>query len=144
MLMGSNPSGWYPTTKEICADLGLSSPAVVFAALRVLVDHGFIERERRPRIGRRGRHNVYSRPSCEFTVHRLLTARKIDARLRAQPGVDERMSPEARALKLSWLRWLLGDDFEAYAAAALPEKRKRLLAALERALRERADDPRDG
>jgi len=131
MLLGSDLAEWYPTTKEICEDLGLASVAVVFAAMKELVDDGFILRERRARDGRRGRHNVYTRPSCEFTIYRLLTNRRIDAMLRARPGVEHRMSPEARGLRDEWLRGVLKDRFERYGAAALPEKRELLLAALE-------------
>jgi len=139
MLLGGDVAAWYPTTKEIGEDLGLASVAVVFAAMKELVDNGFIARQRRARTGRRGRHNVYMRPSCEFTIYRLLTNRRIDAMLRAQPGVDNRMSPEARALRDEWLRGVLEQRFDRYAAVEMSEKRRLLLEALEQYLEEHRD-----
>jgi hypothetical protein len=138
MLLGSDPPAWYPTTQEICEDLGISSRSVVFDALRVLIEDGFIVRERRSVSGRRGRQNVYARPSCEFTIYRLLQANRIDGMLRARPGVENRMSPEARDLKLVWLRAALGDELGRYLNAELPQKRAILISALEKKLAPRS------
>lgn len=115
-----------PTVEQIRQDLGLSS-SIVFGALGALDVSGFILRERRYLPSLRSRRNVYQRPSCEFTVLRLLENGKIDGDLRAVPG---EMSADSEQLKTEWLAGVLGDRFPRYAAAAPAAKTDLLIQAL--------------
>ncbi|MEA2664167.1 MAG: Helix-turn-helix domain, partial [Candidatus Eremiobacteraeota bacterium] len=62
----------HPTTNQIRQDLGLSSLTIIFDAMSVLEAYGFVLRRRQTVPGSTSRRNVYQRPSCEFTVLRLL------------------------------------------------------------------------
>jgi len=112
----------HPTTKQIRNDLRLSSLSIVFGAIAVLERNGFLLRERRQIFELNSRRNVYQRPSCEFTVLRLLELGKIDGLLRPLSGAINEVSDDSRRLKDEWLRQTLGDYYAAYAAA--PEKAK--------------------
>jgi hypothetical protein len=112
----------HPTTKQIRNDLRLSSLSIVFGAIAVLERNGFLLRERRQIFELNSRRNVYQRPSCEFTVLRLLELGKIDGLLRPISGAINEVSDDSRRLKDAWLHRALGDHYAAYAAA--PEKAK--------------------
>jgi SOS-response transcriptional repressor LexA len=112
----------HPTTKQIRNDLRLSSLSIVFGAIAVLERYGFLLRERRQILELNSRRNVYQRPSCEFTVLRLLELGKIDGLLRPISGATNDVSEDSRRLKDEWLRKTLGDLYETYAAA--PDKTK--------------------
>ena len=113
-----------PTTNQIRKDLGLASLTIVFDAMSVLEECGFILRERRMR------RNVYQRPSCEYTVLRLLESGKIDGLLRPVPGFVNEMSDDSRRLKDEWLRGVLGDRYQSYADAEPEAKRQILIDVL--------------
>ena len=112
----------HPTTKQIRNDLRLSSLSIVFGAIAVLERNGFLLRERRHILELNSRRNAYQRPSCEFTVLRLLELGKIDGLLRPVSGATNEVSDDSRRLKDEWLRQTLGDLYETYAAT--PEKAK--------------------
>ena len=118
-----------PTVEQIRQDLGLSG-SIVFGALGALSERGFILRQRRYLETLRSRRNVYQRPSCEFTLLRLLEAQKIDGDLRAVPGPAHEMSHDAAELKAEWLSKVMEGDFDAYDAAPVAEKRGLLIAKL--------------
>jgi hypothetical protein len=118
-----------PTVEQIRQDLGLSS-SIVFGAIGGLEAAGFILRRRTYLASLRSRRNVYQRPSCEFTVLRLLHIGKIDGELRAVPGDTHEMSGDCRQLKVEWLQGLLREEFARYAAAATPAKAQILIRAL--------------
>jgi hypothetical protein len=107
----------HPTTKQIRNDLHLSSLSIVFGAIGVLERYGFLLRERRQVPELNSRRNVYQRPSCEFTILRLLELGKIDGYLRPVSGATTEVSDDSRRLKDEWLRQTLGDLYGAYAAA---------------------------
>jgi len=113
-----------PTTNQIRKDLGLASLTIVFDAMSVLEESGFILRERRMR------RNVYQRPSCEYTVLRLLESGKIDGLLRPVPGFVNEMSDDSRRLKDEWLRGVLGDRYQSYTEAEPEAKRQILIDVL--------------
>lgn len=112
----------HPTTKQIRQDLRLNSLTIVFESISALEQHGFVLRERRRIEALNSRRNVYQRPSCEFTVLRLLQLKKIDGMLRPVPGDVNEMSDESRRLKDEWLRGALGERYATYSAARDDEK----------------------
>lgn len=118
-----------PTVEQIRQDLGLSS-SIVFGALGALDTAGFILRRRRYLVSLRSRRNVYQRPSCEFTVLRLLEMGRVDGELRAAPGAAHQMSGDSEQLKTEWLQGVLGEEFPSYAAAPTPAKAEILIRAL--------------
>ncbi|HLI96371.1 MAG TPA: hypothetical protein VKT72_09830 [Candidatus Baltobacteraceae bacterium] len=81
MLMGDR-NICHPTTLEITRDLGLSSSTMVFDSMNVLERYGFILRTRRSLAELNSRRNVYQRPSCAYTIVRLLREGRIDGFLR--------------------------------------------------------------
>src|SRR3984957_1525951 len=107
----------HPTTKQIRNDLRLSSLSIVFGAIAVLERYGFLLRERRQVPELNSRRNVYQRPSCEFTVLRLLELGKIDGYLRPISGTATESSDDSRRLRDDWLRQTLGDLHAAYSDA---------------------------
>lgn len=125
----------HPTTKQIRQDLGIASLTIVFDAISALEANGFILRRRQNLIELKSRRNVYQRPSCEYTILRLLELGRIDAMLRPTPGNANEMSSPAQALRDEWLACILGDDADRYAAAELADKRDILTAALIRLVR---------
>jgi len=127
----------HPTTKQIRADLHLSSLSIVFAAIAVLDRYGFLLRERRNVPELSSRRNVYQRPSCEYTILRLLELGKIDGLLRPVSGATNEVSDDSRRLKDEWLRQTLGDLYETYAAAS-EEAKSGVLAGLLQRVRARA------
>jgi SOS-response transcriptional repressor LexA len=120
----------HPTTKQIRNDLRLSSLSIVFGAISVLERNGFLLRERRQVPELKSRRNVYQRPSCEFTVLRLLELGKIDGCLRPVSGAATEVSDDSRRLKEDWLRQTLGDLYAAYSAAEDEEKADILIGLL--------------
>lgn len=124
----------HPTTKQIRQDLGLASLTIVFEAISVLEQEGFILRRRQNFPELKSRRNVYQRPSCEFTVLRLLQASKIDGLLRPMPGSNNEMSTESRKLRDEWLEQSLGDLKAEYDAGNDGQKQQILMAALRRQL----------
>lgn len=136
MLMGDRHV-CHPTTFEIARDLGLSSSTMVFEAMNVLEENGFILRSRRtlPHLG--SRRNIYQRPACEYTVIRLLRQKRIDGSLRPRP-VTQPVAAEVEQLTIQGLRDLLGSRFAVYERAANVERDKVLLELLEEIHGERA------
>lgn len=122
-----------PTVEQIRQDLDLSG-SIVFGALRALTDYGFILRQRRYIASLRSRRNVYQRPSCEFTILRVMQLHKIDGDLRAVPGPAHQMSDDSAKLKQEWLRSILEDRYEKYVTASDKAKVDILSAALQRVL----------
>jgi SOS-response transcriptional repressor LexA len=108
----------HPTTKQIRNDLRLSSLSIVFGAIAVLEDYGFLLRERRQVPALRSRRNIYQRPTCEFTILRLLELGKIDGYLRPVSGAATEVSDDSRRLRDEWLHQTLGDSYAAYSAAS--------------------------
>jgi DNA-binding PadR family transcriptional regulator len=108
---------------------------MVFDALAVLEEYGFIERERRSLPGTRPRRNVYRLQRCEKTLLRLLELGLIDGSLRAtgRNGNGER-SPESERLVQDGLDALLGRNYRAYAAAPETQKAALLKQLLDNAL----------
>ena len=132
----SGPTGsCHPTTKQIRNDLGIASLTIVFEAMAALEAGGFISRRRRNFVELKSRRNVYHRPSCEFTVLRLLQLDRIDALLRPVPGEVNEMSVAASDLRDRWLANVLGSAGSAFQAADMPAKRAMLIDALGRLLR---------
>jgi len=137
-LLTSTTGIAHPTTKQIRQDLGLSSLTIVFDAMAVLEQHGFILRKRRNIEELNSRRNVYQRPACEFTILRLLEVGKIDGLLRPVPGNLNEMSDESRALKDAWLHETLGDRYSHFESANDADKRSILIDVLEGDLSGRA------
>lgn len=108
-----------PTVEEIAREVGLLSTTMVFEAINALEQNGFILRARTASPLARARRNIYQRPSCEYTILRLLRTGKIDA------------APE------SALQSLLGDTYPLYAVAPNGEKQECLMATLEAMLDQR-------
>lgn len=120
-----------PTIEQIREDLGLYSPSMVFEALAVLEDLGFILRERQSFPGVRARRNVYRVPSCESTLLRLLERDRVDGELKPR-GTGSPASAESQALVIEGLQSLLGEEgYARYSAAAPPEKRDVLVELIE-------------
>lgn len=133
----------HPTTNQIRQDLGLSSLTIIFDAMSVLEDCGFMLRRRATVPGSNSRRNVYQRPSCEYTILRLLRRERLDGQLRPAPGSVNEMSSDARRLRDEWLHNALGVHHALYEAA--PDEAKRgvlcniLEALLARSQQEGAD-----
>jgi len=89
----------HPTKKQIRQDRGLASLTIVFEAISVLEQEGFILRRRQNFPELKSRRNVYQRPSHEFTVLRLLQASKTDGQLRPTPGSNNATSTKSRKLR---------------------------------------------
>jgi hypothetical protein len=121
----------HPTTNQIRQDLGLSSLTIIFDAMSVLETYGFVLRRRQAVPGSNSRRNVYQRPSCEFTVLRLLQTERLDGRLRPAPGSVNEMSGDARRLRDEWLRNSLGVHYALYESAPDEAKRGVLIEILQ-------------
>ena len=124
-----------PTIEQIREDLGLYSPSMVFEALAVLEDLGFIVRERQSFPGVRAKRNVYRIPLCEATVLRLLERDRIDGELKPK-GTGSPASAESQALVIEGLKGILGDEgYARYAAATTAAKRDVLVEIIEAQLK---------
>ena len=121
-MLCSQKDSCHPTTDQIRGDLGLYSTSMVFEALGVLEEYGFIERERRSMPGTRPRRNVYRLRRCEATLLRLLELRLIDGMLRPVNRDDAHRSPESERLVNEGLGALLEDEYQRYAAAPDDQK----------------------
>jgi hypothetical protein len=132
-MLASEANVCHPTTKQIRDDLHLASLSIVFGAIAILERNGFLLRERRQVPQLNSRRNVYQRPSCEFTVLRLLELGKIDGLLRPVSGLVPEASDDSRRLRDEWLRQTLGDLYAAYSAAP-DEGKSDILIGLLRAL----------
>jgi hypothetical protein len=133
----------HPTTNQIRQDLGLSSLTIIFDAMSVLEAYGFVLRRRQTVPGSTSRRNVYQRPSCEFTVLRLLQSERLDGLLRPEPGSVNEMSADAQRLRDEWLSNTLGVHYALYAAAPTEAKRG-VLVNLLHALLARPAEAADG
>lgn len=120
-----------PTIEQIREDLGLYSTTMVFEALAVLEDLGFIKRERQTFPGVRPKRNVYRVHACEVTLFRLLERNILDGELRPARLSHLPASPEARMLTVEGLRALLGAQFERYERATSEARRDVLMEILE-------------
>lgn len=127
----------HPTIDEIREDLGLYSSTMVFEALTVLEDLGFIVRERQSFPGVRAKRNVYRRTVCEYTILRLLERDRIDANLQPKGPTDAPAADEAKELTLAGLRLLLAEEFDRYAQATPAAKRDVLIEILDNAVKAR-------
>jgi SOS-response transcriptional repressor LexA len=130
-LISSETGTCQPTTKQIRQDLGLTSLTIVFEAISALEDRGFILRQRKPDL--RSRRNVYQRPSCEFTILRLIERSCIDATLRPIPSATG-MTSASSQLRDHWLSERLSEDYVPYLEATGAAKRALLIGALRRLL----------
>jgi hypothetical protein len=124
----------HPTTQQIRQDLGLASVTIVFEAIAVLEELGFILRQRRNIEELQSRRNIYQRPSCEYTIWRLLHAGKIDGALRPTPGSANPMSLDSQRLKDEWLQTNLESEEASYGAGDANHKTAVLMNALARRL----------
>lgn len=141
-MLCSQKDSCHPTTDQIRGDLGLYSTSMVFEALAVLEELGFIERERQTFPGTRPRRNVYRLRPCDSTLLRLLEADLIDGFLRpvTRDGTSAGPSPESERLIKDGLKVMLGDEFAHYAGTAPEQKREVLIECLQkRDAREGAD-----
>ena len=127
----------HPTIDEIREDLGLYSTTMVFEALTVLEDLGFITRERQSFPGVRAKRNVYRRTACEYTLLRLLQTGRIDGLLCPRGINGSPAAPEAKALVVEGLRLLLEDQFDIYQKAPPEAKRDVLIEILDSAIKTR-------
>jgi hypothetical protein len=143
-MLSDDSGSCHPTTNQIRQDLGLSSLTIIFDAMSVLETYGFMMRQRRIVPGSNGRRNVYQRPSCEYTILRLLRSERLDGLLRPEPGSVNEMSHDARRLRDEWLHNTLGVHYAIYEAA--PDEAKRgvladiLHALLSRSAADAADE----
>lgn len=122
-MLADESGSCHPTTNQIRQDLGLSSLTIIFDAMSVLENCGFVLRRRQLVPGSNGRRNVYQRPSCEFTILQLLQSERLDGLLRPEPGSVNEMSSDARRLRDEWLRNTLDVHYAIYEAA--PDQAKR-------------------
>lgn len=138
LTMLSNGEGvCHPTIDQIRKDLGLLSDTMVFDALAVLEETGFIVRTRRVFPDSRSKRNVYQRTTCEYTVLRLLETERIDGCLRPVSSNDAPAAQEARELVEAGLESLLGSSFDEYARADDDSKKIVLMHILNRQLQGR-------
>lgn len=113
-----------PTTRQIASDVGLLGATMVFDAIKVLEEDGFILRSRNAGAGSAARRNIYQRPSCEFTILHLLRTKRIDA-----GAVPDEAARE-----------LLEDRYERYAASPAAERTATLIALLQQTLQQTSLD----
>ncbi len=124
-----------PTIEQIREDLGLYSPSMVFEALAVLEDLGFIVRERQSFPGVRAKRNLYRVPSCEATVLRLIERERIDGELKPK-GSGSPASAESQALVIEGLKGMLGEaGYERYSRVQKDAKRDVLVEILNQELK---------
>ena len=129
-----------PTTEQIREDLGLYSSSMVFEALAVLDELGFIVRERGALPGVRARRNSYRRPACESTLLRLLETNKIDDELRSTNPTRAAASAESRALIHEGLVELLGAGYDRYRNAPAEKRRSVLVSLLQTSMEVQSGD----
>jgi DNA-binding PadR family transcriptional regulator len=129
-MLCSQKDSCHPTTDQIRGDLGLYSTSMVFEALGVLEQYGFIERERRSVPGTRPRRNVYRLRSCEATLLRLLELELIDGLLRPINRDGGPRPVESERLVGEGLAALLDGKYQRYAATPDDEKRPLLMELL--------------
>lgn len=127
----------HPTIEQIRDDLGLYSASMVFEALAILEDLGFITRERQSFPGVRAKRNVYRRTACEFTLIRLLERNLIDGELRPRRKDIAPAAEESKQLAEEGLRQILGSHYSRYQNATAAAKRDVLIEALETILQSR-------
>ncbi len=125
----------HPTAMQIRHDLGLSSGSIVFDAISALERNGFILRERRRIEELNSRRNVYQRPSCQFTMLRLLQLGKIDGEMRPAPGFLNELSNDGKRLRDEWLRNALGAQYFRYETADAAAKAETLISILQTLVR---------
>lgn len=127
----------HPTIDQIREDLALLSSSMVYEALTVLEDFGFIMRERQAYADTGSRGNLYRRTACEFTIKRLLERDEIDGLLRPNDPIGAPASDESRALASEGLRALLGNSFERYERATPAAKKDVMIEILDQVLETR-------
>lgn len=125
-MLSDNLGFCHPTIDQIRRDLALLSDTMVFDALAVLEEYGFIVRTRRAFPDSRSKRNVYQRTACEYTILRLLESDRIDAALRPVGAEDVPAAEESRQLVEIGLSELLGDAYQEYDAAG-PDRKKAVL-----------------
>ncbi len=118
-----------PTTEEIRSFVGLNRPNMVFEALDILDDYGFVVRHRRVLPGLSGRRNLYQRPPWEYTILRLLQLGILDERLRVR-HLESSYTPEIMRELDTAARGLLGDRYDEYASSDGGQSKKMLMTAL--------------
>lgn len=84
-----------PTTRQIAADLGLMGATMVFDAIKVLEEHGFILRSRTAASESGARRNLYRRPSCEYTLLQLLSSGRVNADDLSDDALEELIGAQA-------------------------------------------------
>lgn len=127
----------HPTIEQIKDDLGLYSASMVFEALAILEDLGFITRERQSFPGVRAKRNVYRRTPCEFTLIRLLERNLVDGELRPKRKDIAPAADESKVLAEEGLRQILAGYYTRYATATAAAKRDVLIESLEEILQRR-------
>jgi len=127
----------HPTIDQIRKDLGLLSDTMVFDALAVLEETGFIVRSRRVFPESRSKRNVYRRTACEYTLLRLLEKERIDGFLRPVSSTDVPAAEEARQLVEEGLQAILGRHYAEYASTGEDAKKSVLIRVLNRLLQQR-------
>lgn len=136
-MLNDDKGSCHPTVDQIREDLGLFSSSMVFEALSVLEDLGFIVRERQAFPDSRSRRNLYRRTACEFTIQRLLERDKIDGFLRPNGTTDAPASDESKLLAIEGLQSILGDEYERYERATPAAKKDVMLEILDATLKKR-------
>lgn len=129
-MLSDNLGFCHPTIDQIRRDLGLLSDTMVFDALSVLEEYGFIVRTRRAFPDSRSKRNVYQRTACEYTILRLLENDRIDAALCPIGADDVPAAEESRQLAEVGLSQLLGDAYGEYSAADPASKKTVLIRAI--------------
>jgi hypothetical protein len=127
----------HPTIEQIRKDLGLLSDTMVFDALTVLEELGFVVRTRRILPESRSKRNVYQRTACEFTILRLVEHGKIDGMLRPASAPSSPAAEESRQLVDEGLQMLLGEGYSQYVQIDESEKTPVLIALLKDILAKR-------
>lgn len=127
----------HPTIDQIRRDLALLSDTMVFEALAVLEEDGFIVRTRRAFPDSRSKRNVYQRTACEYTILRLLENGRIDGRLRPVDAPEAPAAEESRQLVEIGLSSILGEAYNEYARADDASKKSVLIRIISATLEDR-------
>lgn len=136
-MLTDDEGSCHPTIDQIRRDLGLLSDTMVFDALGVLEDYGFIVRTRRAFPDSRSKRNVYQRTACEYTILRLLENDRIDGELRPVGTSDVPAAEESRQLVEAGLSSLLAEAYNEYAQADAASKKSVLIRTINDILQER-------
>ncbi len=143
-----------PSGEQMKMDLNVKHNRSIYATINELVGKGFFLKDTKIAFAGRFHHqNVYQRPSIEYTLHRLLKTRKIDAWL--MPTSVTKAASSSKKMQEEYhnrhgrtvegaLRAMLGQDvIDLHIAAAGPvAKRSVLIDALEKKMEALRKGPR--